>query len=191
MEWFTPFGLVFITVIMIPNIVFAIRCKDGFTNNYRNKTVELVEQIGRYGCFSFMVFNVPGTWFGWASNEVFALYLILDALLVALYCILWIVCWKINGMVKALALSVIPSVDFLISGIMSRSVLLTVATLLFAPAHIFISSQHLCEKLGMRREGLFREFVSFVNDADGNPIYENTYQYAILKKEWYLQGGNT
>ena len=47
-----------------------------------------------------------------------------------------------------------------------------------------LSSQHLCKKLGMRREGLFREFVSFVNDADGNPIYENTYQYAILKKEW-------
>ena len=46
-----------------------------------------------------------------------------------------------------------------------------------------LSSQHLCEKLGMHREGLFREFVSFVNDADGNPIYENTYQYAILKKE--------
>ncbi len=44
--------------------------------------------------------------------------------------------------------------------------------------------QKLSEKLGMRREGLFREFVSFVNDADGNPIYENTYQYAILKKEW-------
>ena len=47
-----------------------------------------------------------------------------------------------------------------------------------------LSSQHLCEKLGMRREGLFQEFVSFVNDAEGNPIYENTYQYAILKKEW-------
>lgn len=46
------------------------------------------------------------------------------------------------------------------------------------------SSQRLCEKLGMRREGLFREFVSFVNDPDGNPHYENTYQYAILKKEW-------
>ena len=50
-----------------------------------------------------------------------------------------------------------------------------------------LSSQHLCEKLGMRREGLFREFVSFVNDADGNPVYENTYQYAILKKEWTTQ----
>lgn len=47
-----------------------------------------------------------------------------------------------------------------------------------------VSSQKLCEKLGMRREGMFMEFVSFINDEDGNPIYENTIQYAILKKEW-------
>ena len=47
-----------------------------------------------------------------------------------------------------------------------------------------VSCQHLCEKLGMRREGMFMEFVSFINDSEGNPIYENTIQYAILKKEW-------
>lgn len=47
------------------------------------------------------------------------------------------------------------------------------------------SSQHLCEKLGMRREGLFLEFVSFVKQPDGTPLYENTYQYAILRKEWH------
>ena len=47
-----------------------------------------------------------------------------------------------------------------------------------------VASQKLCEKLGMRREGLFMEFVSFVKDKNGDPIYENTYQYAILKKEW-------
>ena len=139
MEWFNPLGLVFITIMMIPNIVFAIRCKDGFTNNYRNKTVELVEQIGRFGCFGFMIFNIPG---GWASNESFALYLILDTLLVALYCILWIVYWKKKGIFKALALSIIPSVAFLISGIMCRSILLTAAALLFAPSHIFISYQN-------------------------------------------------
>ena len=45
-------------------------------------------------------------------------------------------------------------------------------------------SQHLCERLGMRREGLFRSFVSFVKDADGNPVFENTLQYAMLKQEW-------
>ncbi len=47
-----------------------------------------------------------------------------------------------------------------------------------------VPSRRLCEKLGMRREGLFPEFVSFVNNPDGTPRYENTYQYAILKKEW-------
>lgn len=47
-----------------------------------------------------------------------------------------------------------------------------------------LSCQHLCEKLGMRREGMFMEFASFINDTKGNPIYENTIQYAILKKEW-------
>lgn len=45
-------------------------------------------------------------------------------------------------------------------------------------------SQRLCEKLGMRREGLFIEFVSFTKDDAGNPIYENTMQYAILRREW-------
>ncbi len=50
-----------------------------------------------------------------------------------------------------------------------------------------LSSQRLCERLGMRREGVFLEFVSFVNHPDGTPKYENTVQYAILKKEWERQ----
>lgn len=41
------------------------------------------------------------------------------------------------------------------------------------------SSQRLCERLGMRREGLFVDFVSFKNDDAGDPVYENTMQYAI------------
>ena len=47
-----------------------------------------------------------------------------------------------------------------------------------------LPSQRLCEKLGMRREGLFLEYVTFVNRPDGTPLYENTIQYAILKREW-------
>lgn len=50
-----------------------------------------------------------------------------------------------------------------------------------------VRSQHLCEKLGMRKEGLFKELIAFTCDKDGNPIYENTYQFAILKKEWEEQ----
>lgn len=47
-----------------------------------------------------------------------------------------------------------------------------------------ISSQRLCERLGMRQEGLFKEFVSFKKGDDGSPIYENTMQFAILRREW-------
>lgn len=48
------------------------------------------------------------------------------------------------------------------------------------------SSLKLCQKLGMRKEGEFREFVSFENNEDGSPHYVNTFQYAILKKEWNI-----
>lgn len=51
-----------------------------------------------------------------------------------------------------------------------------------------IPSQNLCKKLGMRQEGFFIEFISFVRDSDGTPIYENTMQFAILKKEWEEKG---
>lgn len=47
-----------------------------------------------------------------------------------------------------------------------------------------LPSQSLCERLGMRLEGEFIEFVSFVRDEKDQPIYENTRQYALLKKEW-------
>ena len=32
MEWFNVFGLMFMAVILIPNILFAVKCKDGFEN---------------------------------------------------------------------------------------------------------------------------------------------------------------
>ena len=53
-----------------------------------------------------------------------------------------------------------------------------------------LPSQRLCERLGMRREGLFLEFVFFGNNPDGTPLYENTYQYAILKREWEAKWGD-
>ena len=134
MDWFNIFGLIFIAIIMMPNILYAIKCKDGFTNKWQNKTVELLEQIGRFGCFGFMIINIPRTWFGWWSDEAFATYIIVNVILVLLYCIIWIICFKKNTVFRALALSILPSVIFLFSGIMSRSVLL-----IFAPCHILIS----------------------------------------------------
>ena len=50
-----------------------------------------------------------------------------------------------------------------------------------------VACQKLCEKLGARKEGLFLEYVSFYKDAEGRPVYENTMQYAILRREWLAE----
>lgn len=139
MEWLNIYGLIFIAVIMIPNIVFAFKNKDGFENKWNNKWVELIEQIGRFGSFGFMIINIPGTWFGWWSDETFVIYLFIDTFLVMIYCVIWIICFKKNSVFRSLALSIIPSVLFLFSGVMNRSVLLVIAALIFAPSHIVIS----------------------------------------------------
>ena len=139
MEWFNVFGFVFIVFLIIPNIIFAIKHKEGFENKWSNKVIEILEQSGRFGCLGFMIFNVPGTWFGWWSDEAFAIYLLVNSLLIVLYCVIWIICWRKNNVFRALALSIIPSIVFLFSGVMSRSILLIIASILFSPTHILIS----------------------------------------------------
>ena len=53
------YGIVFITAILIPNIIYAIKCNEGFDNSRINKTVEIIEQIGRYGCMASMIVIFP------------------------------------------------------------------------------------------------------------------------------------
>lgn len=146
MDWINIFGLAFMIVIMIPNVIFAVKCKDGFENLWKNRAVELLEQIGRFGCFGFMVFNIPGTWLGFAFDEAFAVYLMADSLLVALYCAVWALCFRKDSIFRALALSVLPSVIFLFSGIMLRSLLLIASAVIFAPCHILISCKNAAER---------------------------------------------
>lgn len=139
MNWFNIYGLIFIVIIMIPNIVFALKCKDGFVNKYNNKFVELFEQIGRFGSFIFMILNIPKTYFGFYFNNGLILYLIVDSILVALYCLIWAICFKKPSVFRILSLSIIPSILFLYSGVMIRSILLIIFSLIFAPCHILIS----------------------------------------------------
>lgn len=143
MDWLNPYGLVFMTVIMIPNIIFAIKSKNRYKDKWRNKTVEFIEQVGRFGCFGFMIIDIPGMCFGWWSEKAFKVYLIVDALLVSLYCVIWLIYRRKNTVFKVSALSAVPAAVFLFSGVIRRSVLLILTALLFAPAHILISCKNL------------------------------------------------
>ena len=74
MKWFNLHGLIFVAILMIPNILFALKYKNGFENNWKNKYIEVFEQIGRYGCFFTMIFNIPYTCFGyWLRERIWSL----------------------------------------------------------------------------------------------------------------------
>ena len=139
MNWINIHGLMIMLAIMIPNMFFAAKNKEGFENLWPNKIVEILEQIGRFGCFGFMVLTIPGCGFGFLSDEAFALYLVIDGILTAIYCFVWIICFKKNSIFRALALSIIPSCLFIISGVLSHYWPLMISSVIFAPCHIAIS----------------------------------------------------
>ena len=139
MGWFNYWGLGFVVVIMIPNIVFAIKHKDGFENAYHNKAVEVLEQIGRYFCLALMIFNIPYTYFDFWFDSALTVYLTVNGLLLLAYLIFWFVFWNGNGKLRALALSVTPSLIFLFSGIVLANIPLIAFAVLFAVNHILLS----------------------------------------------------
>ena len=145
MTFFNFYVLIFMIAIMIPNIIYAIKHKENFENiskwkndKFKNAT-EILEQIGRYGCFTFMIFNFPGTYFGWIFQKAFLIYLSVNIILIFIYCLIWIICFNSNTIFKSLSLSIIPSIIFLFSGILLQSVLLILSAIIFAPTHILIS----------------------------------------------------
>lgn len=132
-------GLIFTIVILIPNIVFSITCKEGFENRYQNKLVGFLEQIGRFGCFISMFLIIPFMNKGYWFRQGKTVYLVLGVILIILYCLGWIAFWKENSIRKSLYLSIIPSLLFIESGIISGNIILLIFVIIFAPCHILIS----------------------------------------------------
>lgn len=145
MEWFNLTGLIFVVVLLIPNIIYAATNKDGFADKFHNKLVETGEQIGRFGCFVLMFIQLPFVTLGYIYDGAQTLYLILGIVLLVLYCGGWIVFRKGNSVAKALTLSILPSVLFLESGILTLNIPLIVLSVVFAICHIMISYKNTAE----------------------------------------------
>ncbi len=139
MNWFNYVGLIFIFIIMVPNIIFGIVNKNGFNNTYKNKVIEQLEQVGRFGCFGLMIFNIPYTYFNFWFKGALYVYIIVGSVLVIIYCIGWIVCWNKYLLFRAYILSIIPSILFLFCGVMLLYMPLIFFSVIFSIFHITIS----------------------------------------------------
>ena len=139
MDWFNCYGLAIIALILLPNIVYALLHREGFQNSYQNKTVQILEQLGRYGCMLFMVFNLPYTYFNfWFENALIA-YLCGNGALLLAYLGGWVFFRKNEGKTRAVFLSILPALIFLYSGILLLNLPLLACSVLFGVNHIILS----------------------------------------------------
>lgn len=53
------------------------------------------------------------------------------------------------------------------------------------------ASWKLLERLSLRREGTLLQNVWFCRDEKGNPLWKDTYAYAVLKEEWQKKKEST
>lgn len=142
MGWFNYYGLAFMAVIMIPNIIYAIKHKNNAVNAYKNKAVVIAEQIGRYGSFVLMIFNIPYTYFNFWFENALIVYLSVNSGLCLVYLICWLTYRKRKTKTNTVLLALIPSCSFLFCGIVLANIPLIAFAIIFAISHIYISCRY-------------------------------------------------
>lgn len=138
MDWLNIYGLIIMIILMIPNIIFALK-KKNFQSKYHNKVVEIIEQIGRFGSMGLMIINIPLLEFGYWFNKGEIVFMALTGILALLYCFVWILYFKKSTIARAMALAIIPTIMFFISGVLQGKVLLILTAVIFGVGHIIIT----------------------------------------------------
>lgn len=139
--WVNLFGALIVIVMLIPNILFAVKNKH-IKNKCKSGLMNCIEQIGRYSCLVLIWFPLFVWKFGFSSVEKMLLYLFSNVILLLVYIIIWVFYFKRPNIKTALSLAVIPTMIFLISGVLLRHWLLFFAAILFGIGHIYVTKQN-------------------------------------------------
>lgn len=137
--WINLFGAIIVLLIIIPNIIYALRNKNETEAPDVPQHLTVCEQIGRYGCIILMWLPLMVWEFGFKSNEEFVIYLFLNGILIIIYYLYWAGYFKQKTLKKGLVLAIIPTTIFLVSALLLRHWLLAFFALLFGFAHIRIT----------------------------------------------------
>ncbi len=85
-----------LVLLFIPNIIWAIR-HGSKTNKCTDKLMNVIEQIGRYGCMFLVVFRIGLVEFGFASLVGFIVYITGNIVLLLAYWVFWFIFLKGRG----------------------------------------------------------------------------------------------
>ncbi|MBR5743634.1 MAG: hypothetical protein IKX85_07480 [Clostridia bacterium] len=139
--WINLAGAIIVVVMLIPNIVYALRNK-GEKNLCANKTMNLLEQIGRYACVILMWLPLLVWEFGFASLSEMLIYLFGNGALLIAYLVVFALYMRKKTAGRAMILAVLPACIFLVSGLLLRHWLLVGFALLFGAAHIYVTKKN-------------------------------------------------
>ena len=139
--WINVFGAIIVVLMLVPNVVYALKNR-GEENRCTNRWMNLLEQIGRYGCIAFMWFPLLVGKFSFRSEPEMTLYLGGNGALLAVYWFVYARYLRERTRRRALTLAVVPACIFLMSGLLLRHWLLVVFALFFAVGHIYVTTQN-------------------------------------------------
>lgn len=137
--WINVFGAVIVVLMLIPNIIYAIKNKEE-QNRCPNRVMNVIEQIGRYACIVLMWLPLLVWKFGFPSVAEMMLYLGGNAVLLIVYWIVYAVYLKKKTPGCALTLAIVPTCIFLLSGLTLRHWLLVAFAVLFGVGHIYVTT---------------------------------------------------
>ena len=137
--WINLFGAGIIVLIMIPNIIYAAGQKQDETQIEVPRGLSACEQVGRYGCIILMWLPLLVWKFGFGSVGEFLIYLIGNGALLLCYYLSWMLYSRKKTLSVAMALAIIPTAIFLLSGILLHHWLLVAFAILFGACHCTIT----------------------------------------------------
>ena len=137
--WINLFGAGIVLLMMIPNIIYAARQKQDETQIEVPRGLSACEQVGRYGCIILMWLPLLVWKFGFGSVEEFLIYLIGNGALLLCYYLSWMLYSRKKTISVAMALAIIPTAIFLLSGILLHHWLLVAFAILFGACHCTIT----------------------------------------------------
>ena len=151
-NWINLFGLLIIALLLLPNIIYAIKHKDG-RNLCENRCMNVIEQTGRYGSMLFMIFCLREGGYGFSSVALFLVYFFGNALLLVVYWVVWGIYFhvtrtEVTGCVKGVT-SFLPYRKFRPGRGRMRSILRIASQRQF-----FIAGKHRSESVGILKMSL-------------------------------------
>lgn len=141
LRWINIFGLFIVIVMLLPNAIYAVKFR-GMKNKCKNKAMIIIEHIGRYASMFLIIFIIGLNKFEFPSPEAFIIYFVGNIILLIAYLIIWILYFKKMTLWKSIALAIIPTAIFLLSGITLRHDLLVISAIFFGIGHVYVTYQN-------------------------------------------------